>query len=87
MFEQLKKDATPQAETIKAIASNVVNSKAVKISQNLGYKVLVNTIGVPLVLTEPAISKAKQLLVRAAGLVKTQVEALAKQQLSSEVKK
>jgi hypothetical protein len=60
-LQQLMLDASPKAETIKKAAKNittrVVDSKAVQTSKALGYKAVVNTVGIGLVLAEPAVSK------------------------------
>ena len=65
MFEQLMKDATPKAETLKNatinVTNKVANSKAVQTSKSLGYKALVNTVGVGLVLAQPLVEKSKAL--------------------------
>lgn len=60
-FKQLIADATPKANTLtnatKNVAANIVNSKAVSIAANLGYKGLVNTVGVGVVLAQPAVAR------------------------------
>ncbi len=86
MFEQLKKDAQPKADAIKAAATTakaatsgiftrVMSSHAVQASKALGYKALVNTVGVTIVLAEPITARAKSL----GQLGWSKVEALAAQ--------
>ena len=72
MFEQLIKDAQPKAAAVKSACSTakaatsgiftrVMSSHAVQASKALGYKALVNTVGVTIVLAEPLTAKVKSL--------------------------
>lgn len=74
-LQQLIADAQPKAETIKkmtkhiatntatktwTITKNIGQSPVVKATVNLGYKSMVNTLGIGLALSQPAVSKAKE---------------------------
>jgi len=91
MFEQLVKDAQPKAASVKAAVSTakaatsgiftrVMSSHAVQASKALGYRALVNTVGVSIVLAEPITAKAKNL----AKYGWTKVEELAAQGKAAE---
>ena len=63
-IEKLMQDAAPKATTIKNATNNlcnkVANSKAVAVSKTLGYKGLVNTVGIAMVVAQPLVEKAKK---------------------------
>lgn len=78
-IEQLMQDAKPKAVAISNTTSNIadtlMHNKVVQVSKTLGYKGLVNTVGIGLCLAEPLVVKSKALL-HAAG---AQVEKLAQE--------
>jgi len=62
---QLLQDAEPRATSIKNTTANVVDrlahNKAVAVSKTIGYKGLVNTVGIGMVLAQPLVEKTKKL--------------------------
>jgi hypothetical protein len=82
MFSQLMKDAAPKAEAIsnvsknvaskaKNITTNLLKNQAVTIAKVVGYKALVNTVGVGMVLAQPLVTKAAPFYTKAVGYMKS----------------
>jgi hypothetical protein len=63
-LKQLKEDAQPAASAIKIAANRVIESRAVQTFGRLGYNGLVNTVGVGLALSKPAVRITKRLTSR-----------------------
>lgn len=70
-FTKMMEDAKPKAialtTTTKSVATKIVDNKAVQAAKNIGYKSLVNTVGVAAVVTAPAVEKAMAWIGRAAA--------------------